>query len=157
MEFKKITFDNYSECRKLYAGKNNEKFVAPNTNSLAIAYVALDNNACNPMPFGIYIDEVMIGFIMMSYIREDQDEELDENIYDIWRFMIDEKYQDKGYGKKALLKAIDYLKTKPKGPANSCFLSYVPGNEKAESLYKKTGFVATGIVDDGEIQMKLSI
>ena len=157
MEFKKITFENFGECRKLSAGEGSEKFVGPNVNSIALAYVALENNACTPMPFGIYIDEVMVGFIMMSYIREDQDEELDENIYDVWRFMIDEKYQDKGYGKEALLKAIDYLKTKPKGPANSCFLSYAPGNDKAEGLYKKVGFVATGIVDGDEIQMKLSI
>jgi len=157
MEFRKITFENFGVCRKLSAGKNNEKFVAPNVNSIALAYVAKENNVCKPMPFAIFKDEVMVGFIMMSYISEDQDEALDENIYDIWRFMIDENYQDKGYGKEALLKAIEFIKTKPEGPAESLLLSYVPGNEKAEALYKKVGFVATGEEDHGEIVMKLSI
>lgn len=157
MEFRKITFENFRECRRLSAGKNSDAFVAPNAISLAHAYIAIMNNASDPMPFGIYKGEVMVGFIMMSYIREDQDEELNENIYDVWRFMIDEKYQGRGYGKEALLKAIDFLKTKPKGPAESCFLSYAPGNEKAEGLYRDVGFEATGIVVEGEIEMKLSL
>ncbi len=155
MEFRKITFDNWDECRSLSAGKKNEKFVSPNVNNIAVAYVALASNACTPMPFGIYKDEVMVGLIMLAYIREDQDEELSENIYEVWRFMIDEKYQGKGYGKEALLKAIEYIKTKPEGPAESCLLSYAQGNIAAESLYKKVGFVATGVVEDDEIQMKL--
>ena len=157
MEFRKITFDSFKECIKLTAGVNGDKFVAPNTISIAQAYLAIENNTCTPMPFEIYKDDVMVGFIMMSYVREDQDEELDENIYEVWRFMIDENYQDKGYGKEALLKAIEYIKTKPEGPAASCFLSFVPGNEKAEGLYKKVGFVATGEEDHGEIIMKLKI
>lgn len=157
MEFRKITFENFSVCKKLSAGENSEKFVGPIVNSIALAYVALDNNAFTPMPFAIYKDGLMVGFIMITYIRKDQDEELDENIYGVWGFMIDEKHQGKGYGKEAFLKAIEYIKTKPKGPAVSCFLSYVPGNEKAEGLYKSVGFMATGVVEHGEIQMKLSI
>lgn len=157
MEFRKITFDNYEECRKLNPGKENQDFVASNTNSLAAAYVALESNACSPMPFGIYSEDVMVGFIMMSYIREDQDKDLNNNIYDIWRFMIDEKHQGKGYGKKAMIKAVDFLKTKPKGPAKSCFLSYLPGNKKAENLYRSIGFTPTGKVEDGEILMELKI
>lgn len=157
MELRKISSENFIICGRLSVGKDGEKFVAPNVWSLAQAYVRLENNECKPIPFGIYKDEVMVGFIMMAYYREDQDEELKENIYNIWRFMIDENYQGKGYGKEALLKAIKYIKTKPEGPAESCFLSYVPGNKIAEGLYKKVGFVATGVVDNGEIEMKLSI
>ncbi len=157
MEFRKITFENFRECKKLSAGENSEMFVAPNSISLAQAYIAIENDACKPMPFGVFKGETMVGFIMMDYIREDQDEDLNENIYEIWRFMIDVNYQGKGYGKEALLKAIEYIKTKPEGPSESCFLSYVPGNEKAEELYKSVGFVETGVIDDGEIQMKLSI
>ncbi len=157
LEFRKITEDSFKVCIKLSAGEKDENYVAPNTISLAQAYVAIENKTCTPLPFGIYRDEVMVGFIMMSYIREDQDDELDENIYEVWRFMIDENHQDKGYGKEALLKAVEYMKTKPEGPSESCFLSYVPGNEKAEGLYKKAGFTATGKVEDGEIQMKLRI
>lgn len=157
MEFRKITFDNYDACRKLNPGKNNEEFVAPNVNSLAAAYVALESNACKPMPFGIYKEEILVGFIMMAYITKEQDKTLDDNIYEVWRFMIDEKYQGKGYGKEALLKAVEHMKTKPHGPSDSCFLSYAPGNEKAEGLYTDIGFVATGVIEHGEVQMKLAL
>lgn len=150
MEFRKITFDNYDECRKLYAGKKNENNVAPNTNSLAIAYVAQDNNVCKPMPFAIYVDDVMVGFIMMSYI-------IKKGVYDIWRFMIDEKYQNRGYGKRALNKAIEFLKTKPKGPADTCVLSYAKDNEAAKRVYDSAGFIATGNIDDDCIEMELKI
>lgn len=157
MEFRKITFDNFKACRTMSAGKDGDNFVAPNVISLAQAYLAVDNNVCAPMPFAIYKEETMVGFIMMSYITKAQDDSLDEDIYDIWRFMIDEKHQDKGYGKEALIKAIDFIKTQPKGPAKALYLSYVPGNDKAEALYKKVGFVATGEEDHGEIVMKLDL
>lgn len=157
MDFKKITFDNFEQCKDLSAGPDSGKFVAPNTISLAQAYIAKDNDNCTPMPYGIYVDDVMVGFIMMAYVTTEQDDSLESNAYEVWRFMIDETYQDKGYGKEALIKAIDHMKTEPCGSAKACFLSYVPGNEKAEALYLKVGFKSTGIVDDGEIQMKLDL
>jgi hypothetical protein len=61
---------------------------------LAQAYVAIENNACTPMPFGIFKAEVMVGFIMMAYVREDQDEALDENIYEYYPEFILRKVED---------------------------------------------------------------
>jgi diamine N-acetyltransferase len=36
-------------------------------------------------------------------------------------------------------------------------LSYVPGNDLAEHVYRKVGFKATGIIDDGEIVMRMDL
>lgn len=157
MKFEKITNENFKKCIDLSPGEDNYKFVAPNDISLAQAYVAIANDTCIPLPFGIYDEDVIVGFIMMSYIRADQDEDLDEPIYEIWRFMIGEDYQDKGYGKKSLAMAIDYIKTKPCGEATKCYLSYVPGNEKAQGLYKAVGFEETGEFDGGEVIMSVEI
>lgn len=152
IEFRKITDDNFRQCIELHPGKENESFVDSNSIGLAEAFVAIDNDTCSPMPFAIYKDDQMVGFIQLAYYRANQDEMLEE-VYDIWRFMIDEKYQGKGYGKAALRKAIEYVKTYPKGFANKLYLSYVPGNKAAESIYKRVGFVKTGEVSDGEIVM----
>lgn len=153
ISFKKITDENYGECIKLNPGEKNSKFVAPNVNSLAIAYVCKENNICTPMPFAIYRDEVMVGFIMMSSLKKDQKNDFDEDTYDIWRFMVDEKYQGKGYGREALLQAIDFIKSFPYGPAKKLVLSYVPENKRGSSLYESVGFNATGEIEDGEIVM----
>jgi diamine N-acetyltransferase len=153
IRFEKITDDNYGECIKLDPGEKGRKYVAPNVNSLAIAYVCKENNICTPMPFAIYNDEIMVGFIMMSSLKKDQDNDFDEDTYDIWRFMVDKKYQGKGYGREALLKAIEFIKSFPYGPAKTLVLSYLPENEAGSSLYESVGFKATGEIEEGEIVM----
>lgn len=153
IEFKKITDKNFRECVKMSAGEGSEKFVAPNDISLAQAYVALTNETVTPMPFAIYKDDTMVGFIMFGHFTEEQDDFLGEDFYEIWRFMIGEQFQGKGYGKEALIKGIDYIKSFPYGKASKLLLSYVPGNEKASGLYKAVGFEENGMEDDGEIVM----
>lgn len=157
IEFRAITDENFSDCTKLSPGEGNHKFVATNTISLAQAYVAITNDTCTPMPFALYKDAKMVGFIQLAYLRADQDDAIDQPIYEVWRFMIDEHDQGKGYGKVALLKAIDYIRTFPYGQANKLYLSYVPGNDAASGLYKSIGFEATGEMDGEEIVMALKL
>lgn len=153
INFKKIDDSNLKVCINLSPGDGNDRYVAPNVVSLAQAYTSLVNDECTPIPFAIYSDEEMVGFIQMAYITCEQDDELKEPIYEIWRFMIDHTHQNKGYGKAALEKALVYLKDMPYGKANKVLLSYVPGNEHASGLYTNVGFVETGEVDEGEIVM----
>ncbi len=157
IRFEKITEDNYSECIKLDPGEKGRKYVAPNVNSLAIAYVCKENNVCTPMPFAIYNDEVMVGFILMSSLKKEQDNDVEEDSYDIWRFMVDQKYQGEGYGREALMRAIEFIKSFPHGPANTLVLSYLPDNEVGSSLYDSVGFKATGEIEDGEIVMSFDL
>lgn len=157
IEFRPVNDENFRACAKLNPGEAGRNFVADNVVSLAQAYVATSNETCIPMPYAIYHDETMVGFIMMAFVRADQDEDLDEDVYDLWRFMIDENYQGKGYGRASLEKAIDLIKTFPHGKANKVYLSYVPGNDTGSSLYESVGFKATGEIDDGEIEMVLDL
>lgn len=157
IKFEKITEDNYSDCLDLSPGEEGKNFVAPNVNSLAVAYMAMDNNICKPMPFAIYNDDILVGFIMMSFLGKDLNNDMEEDTYDIWRFMIDKKYQGRGYGREALLKAVEYIKTFPYGPAKKLVLSYVPENKAGGSLYESVGFKATGEISDGEIVMAINL
>ncbi len=157
IRFEKITEDNYYECIKLDPGEKGRKLVAPNVNSLAIAYVCKENNVCMPMPFAIYKDEVMVGFIVMSYLKKGNNNDVKEDTYDIWRFMMDHKYQGKGYGREALMKAIELIKTFPKGPAKTLVLSYASDNEVGSRLYESVGFKATGEVCEDEIVMEYDL
>ncbi len=80
---RKITEDNFIECISLEPMEDQKKFVARNIYSLAEAYIALANGYCIPMPYAIYDDETMVGFLMLSY--EQADKEDDETFYKIRR------------------------------------------------------------------------
>lgn len=80
--------------------------------------------------------------------------------YNIWRFMIDKKYQNKGYGKKAFEIALDFIKKFPNGAAEYITLSYEPNNKVAKELYESFGFeehFSEYIQEDDEITGLLEI
>ena len=64
--------------------------------------------------------------------------------YNLWRLMIDENNQNRGYGKEAVRLALKFIKSFPCGKAEYCWLSYEPENEAAAQLYHAFGFVETG-------------
>jgi len=125
--------------------KDSQKgFVADNVYSLAQAWLHRDI----ARPFAIYDDDAAVGFIMFDYNESDTE-------CGIWRFMIDEKYQGKGYGRAAMAAALEYIR---KNPAfKKARLSYAPANAAAEKLYLSFGFLPTGAAADGEIEMILDL
>jgi len=153
----KITFENFGECISLEVREDQKNFVARNLYSLAEAYIALTNGSV-PMPFAIYNDETMVGFIMISYEPADEDDDDDETVYLIWRLMIDKKYQGMGYGRQAMEKALEYIRTFPHGEAGLAVVSYNPDNKAARQLYASLGFEETGeLNEDGEVWAALKL
>lgn len=142
IELREITKDNYEACLNLSVREDQKKHVATNTYSLAEAYI-FRNTA---FPFAIYSDDILIGFIMLGYYEV-------MNCYTLWRFMIDKKYQNKGYGRQALLLGIDYLKLT--FHVKEIYTSVVPENIHAKKLYNSVGFIETGELSGSEIIMKL--
>ena len=74
-----------------------------------------------------------------------------QNNYDLRRLMIDAKFQGRGYGKEALMLALEFIRTFPCGKAEFCWLSYEPENKAARNLYRTFGFVETGEKDGEEV------
>ena len=102
IHLEKITWDNYKHICKLRVTKEQDGFVARNERSLIHAYIALSQGEIRPYPFGIYLGKKPIGFVMIGYNGwEEGDPEFMKNTYFIWRFMIDKRYQGKGYGRQA--------------------------------------------------------
>jgi len=153
VNLQKITSDNFNECIKLETNEDQKGFVASNLSSLAESYIALTNNECIPIPYAIYNNDIMVGFILLSY--NEANENNTENTYWICRLMIDKLYQRKGYSKEAILKALDLIRSSTYGKASVVSLSYEPENVIAKKLYKSFGFMETGEVDDGELVAKL--
>lgn len=84
-------------------------------------------------------------------VGDDDEPKVAEGNYCLWRLMIDQKYQNKGYGKEAMKLALDYVKSEPCGKAKLCWLSYEPENVRAKALYAACGFVENGEVCGDEI------
>ncbi|MDY5774611.1 MAG: GNAT family N-acetyltransferase [Lachnospiraceae bacterium] len=143
---KKIDESNFLEAFNLKLGQGQDEFVSNPVRSLAQAYVYY--NQC--MPFGIYFKDTMVGYVMIIY-----DYDLEE--YDIWHMMIDEKYQHRGYGQKAMEKCLEYIKTKPFGASNKVVLTCNRDNRTAMELYRKFGFAETGNEDEDEIELALEL
>ena len=65
--------------------------------------------------------------------------------------MIDQKYQKRGFGKKAITLGLDFVRSFPCGKAKYCWLSYEPENVVARHLYSSFRFTETGDMDGDEI------
>lgn len=155
IEFREITSVNFDECINLEPREDQKSFVASNVCSLAESYVALINQECIPMPYAIYSDDVMVGFILISYNMPDAHYE--EEVYWICRLMIDRQFQGRGYGREAMCKALELIRTFPKGKASLVSLSYEPDNAAAKALYASLGFTETGKILGGELVAILTL
>lgn len=73
----------------------------------------------------------------------------------LWRFMIDEKFQRRGYAKRALGLVIQHVKQNPK--AHEIRVRYRKGEGSPQSFYERMGFKDTGEMVDSEHEMKLTL
>ena len=152
-ELRKINRNNVGEILKLEVFDNQKSFVATNNSSIIEAYIAITENN-DVFTFGIYKEDKPIGFLMIGFDVNSDDEgapRIANGNYNIWRLMIDKKFQGKGYGKKAMDLALEFVNTSPCGTAKYCWLSYESDNNVARQLYKSVGFVETEEKDGEEI------
>ncbi len=144
VELRKITKENYEECLNLNIAENQKDFVSSTVHSLAQAWIYYDT----AFPFAVYADNTMVGFIMLGYYEVG-------GYYTLWKLMIDEKYQNKGYGKKAVRLGIDYLVNRFN--VKEIYTAYYATNRIARNLYTSIGFRETGEIVENQIGMKLII
>ena len=153
IRLERINGKNVWEILKLRVSKNQRSFVASNDISIIEAYIAQNENG-HVFPFGIYDNETPVGFCMIGYGVDDSWTDapaVAKDSYNLWRLMIDERFQGKGFGKESMKLILDFIRTEPSGSAEKCWLSYDPENEAARSLYRSFGFRETNEWDGNEI------
>lgn len=140
---REITGETLRQIVALKVTSDQDRFVAPNAVSIAEAYF-------EPKAWfrAIYADETPVGFVMLY-------EDPAKPEYYLWRYMIDARYQGLGYGRHALQKVIEHVRTRPR--ATELLLSYVPDKHGPEKFYSKLGFVNTGKIHDDELEMRLEL
>ena len=153
LKLKKINRNNIEEILKLEVFDNQKSFVATNNSSIIEAYIAITENN-DVFTFGIYKGNTPIGFLMIGYDVNSDGEgapEIAKGNYNIWRLMVDKKFQGKGFGKKAMNLALEFVNTFPCGTVKYCWLSYEAENDVTRQLYSSFGFVETGEKDGEEL------
>lgn len=95
-------------------------------------------------PFAIYSDDTIVGFVSM-YVGEDN--------YQIINFLIDDAFQRKGYGSKAVKLCIEYLQRE----FSACRISAPVKMEHiaAQEFWIKQGFCLSDTIEDGYVFMRL--
>ena len=142
ISLKEITRVNIDEVLALKVDESQKGFVSTNGDSLAQAYVYPKT----AFPFAVYADTEPVGFIMMGYYEV-------KEYYTLWKFMIDKRYQNRGYGRRALELGIKFLKDKYN--VTEIYTGVVPGNSAAKKLYRSFGFKDTGLLEAGMEEMSL--
>ncbi|MCR4767147.1 MAG: GNAT family N-acetyltransferase [Saccharofermentans sp.] len=142
-----LTEDNLKECLALKVSGEQAAFIATNEAS----WNAAKENPDVARPYAIYCDGKMVGFTMFAF---DLTCEGTNDRYWLWRFMIDESMQGKGYGTAALQMIIRYFRDHG---ANNIRLSTKEINAKALAMYRKAGFRDTGEIIDGEIVLQMEL
>lgn len=140
-----ISRENWREALTLTVHPDQQRFVADYVPivliGLAKAYVG--SLGLTWLPYAIYADELMVGFVELAYEPESPDE------YWIYHFFIDQRYQGKGFGRLALRALIE--QTKIQFPnCRGIKLTVHPENLPAQNLYMRAGFTATGQEAYGE-------
>jgi len=141
---REITKDNWYKAAKLKVSETQQNFVAPNWYSmLEVAY-----NPDDMYHRAIYAAEEMVGYAMMGRDPED-------GSHGIWRLMIADDHQGKGYGRAAMQAIIKDMKVRYQPEA--LFITFEPENIAARKLYESLGFVDTGELIEGEVLFRLPL
>jgi diamine N-acetyltransferase len=143
VELREVTRETVRRICALTVAPDQNQFVAPNAISIAEAYFS-------PKAWfrAVYAGDEPVGFLMLS-------DDVEKREYFLWRLMIADGQQGKGYGRRAIQLLIDEVRTRP--GATELKTSYVPGEGGPEGFYRTLGFEPTGEMDEGEVVARLKL
>jgi diamine N-acetyltransferase len=150
VDLREITDENRLVIEGLHVSVSQEQFVSSVAESLEEAE---SSSEAHPWCRAIYVDEIPVGFVMISEGAEG-DDRYPWRLF-LWRLLIDERFQRQGYGTETLNVVVKELRTRSR--ADALFTSAVPGDESPVSFYEQYGFVRTGQIFDDEIVLRLDL
>jgi diamine N-acetyltransferase len=147
-------------CRLTDSLAPPKKFmVAPNAVSIAQAHF-------EPKAWfrAVYAGDVPVGFVMLydnpgpqagEPADESDEEAASEPEYFLWRFMIAQPHHGKGYGRQAIERLVEYVRTRPGATALETSCGQGPGSP--EGFYRSLGFVRNGKMLGDEVGLTLKL
>jgi diamine N-acetyltransferase len=159
LTFREINEDNWRAVANLRCKDGQTGNLASNVWSLCEAHYSED-----AWVRAIYADDTLVGMLMMAIWDP-------KEAYYIWRFMIDGRYQNFGYGRRGVEFAIAHIRehnpqakqlkvfsTPLEGSAHTNPSKNVLAKDSPYGFYQKFGFRQIAPPDeDGEVEMALDL
>jgi diamine N-acetyltransferase len=141
ISLREITDQNREAVAALRVAASQERYVSSVADSLD---EARDTPEGNPWYRAIYADDQPVGFVMLSWnVTPDPPQIIGP--WFLWKLLIDERHQGRGYGREAVKLVSDIARGQG---ASELLTSYVAGERSPESFYRQIGFVPTGEEDE---------
>ena len=141
LTLEKITWENFNEVISLTVSDTQKAYTQPNTVFIAQGYVNLSSNYLNTLK-AITLDNVTIGFVKWVDVPKDvKPYDLQEHVTMIDAFMIDQKYQGKGLGRKTLKLVIEAIKKDVRYQGHSICLLCHKENTIAQHFFQSNDFI----------------
>jgi diamine N-acetyltransferase len=146
---REITDENRAAVTALSAGAAEGRFVA----SVAKSFVdAAETPEANPWYRAIYAGDEPVGFVMLSWNVTPAPGILGP--WFLWRLLIDERYQRRGYGRATLKEIVRIIRAEG---GTELLTSYAQGEGEPWPFYEKLGFRPTGEIEEDEIVLRLPL
>ncbi|CAM1506136.1 Fc.00g057770.m01.CDS01 [Cosmosporella sp. VM-42] len=159
LTFREVAEDNWRAVANLSLKDGQIGNLATNVWSLCEAHYSED-----AWVRAIYADETLVGMLMMAIWDPDE-------AYYIWRFMIDARFQNLGYGRRGVEFAIGHIRqhnpqakqlgvmsTPSEGKKSENPIKNVKPEDSPYKFYLKLGFREIAPPDeDGEIMMAIDL
>lgn len=148
---REITDENRDAVLALRVNDVQSEYVADVAQSLADA---IDYPEAKAWYRAVYADDEPVGFVMISDGITDPDPTLLGPYY-LWRLLVDERHQGRGYGSGAIDRVVEHVRSRPDG--STLLVSCHPGPDTPIPFYESYGFVLTGEVHEGEPVLALDL
>ena len=132
-----VNDQNWLDVAALRVSESQKMFLDRTTGILARGYAY---RSCNARVIGIANDEQMIGVALVKNLDEEP------ACYDLQQFMIDQRFQNKGYGTEALRLILSQLRKE--GRYARVEVCVNKEDMPALKMYRKLGFSDTGYIDE---------
>ena len=136
LKLAEINEDNWMEAAALRVREGQRSYLAPAIGILARGYVYRN---CGGRVYAFEADGTIVG---LALVREFADDPVG---YDLQQFLIDERYQGKGYGSAA--HALILSELRKDGHYDHVEVCVKKEDIPAIRLYEKHGFIDSGYID----------
>ena len=152
-----VTDDDFEAVFRLRRGPGQDRYLGLMISHFEDAIA--DAKAC-PRYWSVHDveDGTLVGFVMISDGIPAEVLAADDDIlgpYYLWRLLIDERFQGRGYGAATIDAVVAYLRTRP--GADILWTSCAAGPGSPQPFYVRYGFVLTGEVKWGEDLLRLDL
>jgi diamine N-acetyltransferase len=150
-----VTEADRAAALSLRTAPGQDQFVADVDQSFADA---LEHPEACARSWAVYDGDTIVGFAMISDDIPQATLDADPTLagpYYLWRLLIDERHQRRGYGTATLDAVADYVRRRPNGDA--LITSASQGEGGPQPFYERYGFVPTGELMDGEVVLRLDL